>query len=100
MKKSPLMVMTGLDNVTFLFFSFVEQSGPNAVKIASSLHYYTGDCTSPETRLQIQRQFIQLLNESAYNIVCRDPVFKGKCKAENVKVTCFVSKDRKRRSVG
>ena len=87
-------------STTLLFFSFVEKSGPNAVKIASSLHYYTGDCTSPETRLQIQRQFIQLLNESVYNIVCRDPVFKGKCKSENVKVTCFVPINRKRRSGG
>ena len=87
-------------STTLPFFPFVEKFGPNAVRIASYLHYYTGDCTSPQTRLQIQRQFIQLLNESFYSIVCRDPEFKGKCKSENVKVTCFVSKERKRRSGG
>jgi len=52
------------------------------------LHYYYGDCTTPEAQAQIKQNFIQLLNESFFKEVCQDPAFKDKCKAENVKVTC------------
>ena len=52
------------------------------------LHYYYGDCTTPEAQAQIKQNFIQLLNESFFKEVCQDPALKDKCKAENVKVTC------------
>ncbi|XP_078343207.1 uncharacterized protein LOC144628957 isoform X2 [Oculina patagonica] len=62
----------------------------NAVRMAMDLHYYYGDCTTPEAQAQIKQNFIQILNESFFNEVCQDPVLKDKCKAENVKVTCSV----------
>lgn len=67
------------------------------------MHYYTGDCTTPEARSQIQRQFIEILNTSAVNMICRDAVYRDKCKAENVKVTCSLVEadvNRKRRDAG
>lgn len=56
--------------------------------MAVDLHYYYGDCTTPQAQAQIKQNFIQLLNESFFKEVCQDPAFKDKCKAQNVKVTC------------
>ena len=67
---------------------FVEVYRPNDVRMAMDLHYYYGDCTTPEAQAQIKQNFIQLLNESYFNQVCQDPALKDKCKAENVEVTC------------
>ena len=68
------------------------------------LHYYHGDCSTPEAQAQIKRNFIDILNNSfRYSKICRDPVVKDKCKAENVKVTCSMVNDtiyRKKRSLG
>ncbi|KAJ7360021.1 hypothetical protein OS493_019109 [Desmophyllum pertusum] len=61
---------------------------PNEVRMAMDLHYYYGDCTTPEAQAQIQQNFIKLLNESQFQDACRDPSLKDKCIAENVKVTC------------
>ena len=62
------------------------------------LHYYHGDCTKPEAMSQIKQNFIQLLNETFFKVVCHSAL-KDKCKAENVKVTCsridFVPSERK-----
>ena len=70
--------------------------------MAVSLHYYNGDCSSPETQAQIQKNFIEILNGSLFNDICRDGAFQDKCKAENVKVTCSnvdpVRKRKKRAS--
>ena len=52
------------------------------------LHYFTGDCNSPEARAEIALNFIQLLNTSIFKDACQDPSLKDKCRAENVKVTC------------
>lgn len=52
------------------------------------MHYYTGDCTTPEAQSQIKRQFIQTIRTSAVQMICSDAVYRDKCKAENVKVTC------------
>ena len=72
--------------------------------MAIALHYYNGDCTTPAAQAQIRQNFIQILNRSRYSDICRDPVVKDKCKAENVKVTCSMvsssSVARKRRSLG
>ena len=67
------------------------------------LHYYHGDCRTPEAQAQIKRNFIEILNNSLYSDICRDPVVKDKCKAENVKVTCSMVSNtiyRKKRSLG
>ncbi|KAJ7360012.1 hypothetical protein OS493_019099, partial [Desmophyllum pertusum] len=65
----------------------VKVYNPNEVRMAMDLHYYYGDCTTPEARAQIQQNFIKLLNESQFQDACRDPSLKDKCIAENVKVT-------------
>ena len=68
------------------------------------LYYYYGDCTTPEAQAQIKQNFIQLLNDSKpFKMACHDPVFKDKCSAKNVEVTCsWVDPvaSRRRRSVG
>jgi len=80
---------------------FVEKYSPNDVRMAMDLHYYYGDCTTPEAQAQIKQNFIQLLNESYFNQVCQDPTLKDKCKAENVEVTCSsVVSARSKRSAG
>jgi len=80
---------------------FVEKYSPNDVRMAMDLHYYYGDCTTPEAQAQIKQNFIQLLNESYFNQVCQDPALKDKCKAENVEVTCSsVVSARSKRSAG
>ena len=71
--------------------------------MAMDLHYYRGDCTTPEAQAQIKQNFILILNGSAFNDICNDPVFKDKCKPENVKVTCSMVDStavRKKRSTG
>ncbi|KAJ7360014.1 hypothetical protein OS493_019102 [Desmophyllum pertusum] len=74
---------------------------PNEVRMAMDLHYYYGDCTTPEARAQIQQNFIKLLNESQFQDACRDPSLKDKCIAENVKVTCSLVDvtSRKKRAI-
>ena len=71
--------------------------------MAMNLHYYYGNCTTPEAQAQIKHNFIQLLNESFFKDVCQDPALKDKCKADNVKVTCDAVDSvtsRRRRSAG
>ncbi|XP_068737640.1 uncharacterized protein [Montipora capricornis] len=70
---------------------------PNAVRMAGSLHYFSGNCSSPEAQLQIKQNFIEILNASLFNAICNDPAYKDDCKVENVKVTC--SEERKRRAL-
>ena len=65
--------------------------------MAGSLHYFNGDCSSPEAQAQIKQNFIEILNASLFNAICNDPAYKDDCKAENVKVTC--SGERKRRAL-
>ena len=74
----------------FVCETFAEKYNANDVRMAMDLHYYYGDCTTPEAQAQIKQNFIQILNESLFKQVCQDPVFKDKCKADNVKVTCSV----------
>lgn len=82
---------------------FAEVYRPNDVRMAMDLHYYYGDCNTPEAQAQIKQNFIEILNVSTFSEVCQDPSLKEKCNAENVKVTCseveFVI-SRKKRSAG
>ena len=72
--------------------------------MAMDLHYYNGDCTSPKAQAQIKDNFIEILvGSKIVSGVCLDDVYKDKCKAENVKVTCALVpsvKSRKKRSLG
>ncbi|XP_067018332.1 uncharacterized protein [Acropora muricata] len=72
---------------------------PNHVRMAMDLHYYYGDCTTPEAQAQIKQNFIQLLNESLFSHICQDQSLKDKCNAKNVEVTCSLVGSRRRRSV-
>jgi len=86
-----------------LTIPFVGVYRPNDVRMAMDLHYYYGDCSTPEAQAQIKQNFIQLLNESFFKEVCQDPALKDKCKAENVEVRCsaVVSvTSRRKRSAG
>ena len=66
--------------------------------MAVSLHYFSGNCSSPEAQAQIKQNFIEILNASLFKEICNDPAYKDDCKVENVKVTC--SEERKRRALG
>lgn len=71
--------------------------------MAMDLHYYNGDCSTPEAQAQIRQNFILILSGSVFNEICNDPVYKDKCAPENVQVTCAMVDDpasRKRRSTG
>ncbi|XP_022794659.1 sushi, von Willebrand factor type A, EGF and pentraxin domain-containing protein 1-like [Stylophora pistillata] len=70
--------------------------GPNNVRMAMYLHYYNGDCSTPEAQMEIKQNFIKILNGSIFKEVCQDPSLKDKCKVDNVKVTCAVVKDKGR----
>ncbi|XP_015761109.1 PREDICTED: sushi, von Willebrand factor type A, EGF and pentraxin domain-containing protein 1-like isoform X1 [Acropora digitifera] len=75
---------------------------PSQARIAMDLHYFNGDCRTPEVQAQIKQNFIEVLNGSRYKEICTDPDLKDKCKAENVKVTCAMVDvaTRKKRSSG
>ena len=68
------------------------------------VHYYNGDCSHPSSQEDIKQNFIKILNGSIYPAVCRDPLLKEKCKAENVRVTCalveFILNRRLKRASG
>ena len=71
--------------------------------MAMDLYYYNGDCTSPKAQAQIKQNFIKILVGSIYRQICQDDVYKDKCKADNVKVTCALVPSvtsRKKRSLG
>ena len=71
--------------------------------MAMDLYYYNGDCTSPKAQEEIKQNFIKILVGSIYHQICQDDVYKDKCKADNVKVTCALVpsvKSRKKRSLG
>ena len=76
---------------------------PNRARMAMDLHYYNGDCTSPEAQEQIKQNFIEILVGSNFKEICLDDVFKDKCKADNVRVKCDLVPaitTRKKRSIG
>lgn len=70
--------------------------------MAMDLYYFDGDCSTPEAQAQIRQNFIRILNGSLFQVMCRDPVFRDSCTAENVVVTCdeVTRARRKRRSSG
>ena len=64
----------------------------------NKLHFFSGDCSDPDVQRQIKEQFIQLLNVSFFKEVCQADTLRDKCKADNVKVTCYTG-TRGRRSL-
>ncbi|XP_019616633.1 PREDICTED: sushi, von Willebrand factor type A, EGF and pentraxin domain-containing protein 1-like, partial [Branchiostoma belcheri] len=58
---------------------------PDSMNLPSELYYYSGDCRDPETQVQIQENFIAILNSSDYSDICQLFV---ECAAENVQVIC------------
>ncbi|XP_019616495.1 PREDICTED: sushi, von Willebrand factor type A, EGF and pentraxin domain-containing protein 1-like [Branchiostoma belcheri] len=58
---------------------------PDSMNLPSELYYYSGDCRDPETQVQIQENFIAILNSSDYSHLCQLFV---ECAAENVVVYC------------
>lgn len=68
--------------------------------MAVDLHYFYGDCHTPEAQAQIKENFIQLLNTSILKEVCQDRSLRDKCKPENVNVTCGIVTRTKRRASG
>ncbi|XP_038055355.1 sushi, von Willebrand factor type A, EGF and pentraxin domain-containing protein 1-like [Patiria miniata] len=64
--------------------------------VLSDLHYFSGDCSSPDTQAQIKEQFIQILNGSNFATICTQ--YASECNVDNVEVTCGSSK-RKRRDI-
>ncbi|CAH3141747.1 unnamed protein product [Porites lobata] len=78
--------------------SKVYQAGQT--RMAMDLYYFDGDCSTPEAQAQIRENFIRILNGSLFRVMCQDPVFKDRCTAENVEVTCgeVTTARRKRRS--
>ena len=71
--------------------------------MAMDLYYFNGDCTSPKAQAEIKQNFVKILVGSIYREICQDDVYKDKCKADNVKVTCDLVpsvKSRKKRSLG
>ncbi|XP_038055062.1 sushi, von Willebrand factor type A, EGF and pentraxin domain-containing protein 1-like [Patiria miniata] len=71
---------------------------PGHQYVLSDLHYFSGDCNSPDTQAQIKEQFIQILNGSNCAFICTQ--YASECNVDNVEVTCNVSYGkRKRRDV-
>ncbi|CAH1274716.1 SRPX2 [Branchiostoma lanceolatum] len=58
---------------------------PDSMNLPSELYYYSGDCRDPDTQVQIQENFIAILNSSDYSDICQLFV---ECAAENVQVIC------------
>ncbi|XP_022084521.1 sushi, von Willebrand factor type A, EGF and pentraxin domain-containing protein 1-like [Acanthaster planci] len=60
---------------------------PGHMYVLSDLHYYSGDCSSPDTQAQIKEQFISILvNESYFHEICT--AYSAECHVGNVEVTC------------
>ena len=81
---------------------FLSVFSASAVSISerttNKLHFFSGNCSDPEVQRQIKEQFIKLLNDSVFNEVCQADTSRDRCKADNVKVTCY-SDSRRRRSL-
>ena len=60
----------------------------------SEVRYFTGDCSSNETQLEIKQEFINALNASVYNTLCR--AYSG-CGIDNVVVECGPIQTRRRK---
>ena len=73
-------------------------SVPISARQTNKLHFFSGDCSDPDVQRQIKEQFIQLLNASFTKEVCQADTLRDRCKADNVKVTCYIE-TRPRRSL-
>ena len=68
--------------------------------MAVDLHYFYGECNTPEAQAQIKENFIKLLNGSVFKEACQDRSLRDKCTPDNVEVTCGEVNSRKRRVSG
>ena len=84
----------------YLLFTILlsETTVPISERKTNRLHFYSGNCSDPAVQRQIKEQFIQLLNNSVFKEVCQAETLVDRCKADNVKVTCY-SDTRRRRSL-
>ena len=89
---------TVLYALTVSTFIVSATSVPISGRTTNKLHFFSGNCSDPEVQRQIKEQFIQLLNDSVFNVVCQADTLRDRCKADNVKVTCY-SETRRRRSL-
>ncbi|XP_022105727.1 sushi, von Willebrand factor type A, EGF and pentraxin domain-containing protein 1-like [Acanthaster planci] len=71
-----------------------ETKNPRRANLPSELMYFTGDCSSPETRDSIAAAFITLLQNSNFANVC-DP--SDDCTVGNVHVMCGRRDQRRRK---
>ena len=94
------MVGSGQSALCVNRFCFVVSatSVPISMRKTNKLHFFSGDCSDPDVQKQIKEQFIHLLNASFFKEVCQADTLRDKCKADNVKVTCYI-KTRRRRSL-
>ena len=68
--------------------------------MAVDLHYFYGECNTPEAQAQIKENFIKLLNGSVFQEACQDRSLRDRCTPDNVKVTCGNVTGRERRASG
>ena len=87
-----------LNALTVSISVFSASSVPISERTTNRLHFFSGDCSDPDVQRQIKEQFIQLLNDSVFNEVCQADTLRDRCKADNVKVTCY-SETRRGRSL-
>lgn len=89
---------TVLQALTVFISVFSASAVPISERKTNKLHFFSGNCSDPEVQRQIKKQFIKLLNDSVFNEVCQADTLRNRCKADNVKVTCY-SDSRRRRSL-
>ena len=75
-------------------FSAADKHSTTHSRLKSELQYFTGDCSSNETQLEIKQEFINALNASVYNTLCR--AHPG-CGIDNVEVECGPIQTRRRK---
>lgn len=68
--------------------------------MAVDLHYFYGECNTPEAQAQIKENFIKLLNKTIFRDACQDRSLRDKCTPDNVNVTCGNVTSRERRASG
>ncbi|XP_038054961.1 sushi, von Willebrand factor type A, EGF and pentraxin domain-containing protein 1-like [Patiria miniata] len=60
---------------------------PGQLKVLTDLHYFSGDCSSPDAQAKIKQQFIAILSsESGFDAICTQNV--AECDVSNVEVSC------------
>ncbi|XP_038055058.1 sushi, von Willebrand factor type A, EGF and pentraxin domain-containing protein 1-like [Patiria miniata] len=64
---------------------------PGQLKVLTDLHYFSGDCSSPDAQAKIKQQFIAILSsESGFGAICTQNV--AECDVSNVEVSCALAR--------